>query len=147
MDYVPIVNKITILQNAGMTILASWDKIINDYEKNSKETRYAYEEMKIARENIRNGCSETVAYIIFGKRCGIHSYIKFSNLLEQNIKKGTKGLKDILNVEVNEAFEERKILAKKKGDEASTKLLIPMGMMLIISMVIIIVPAFLSIKL
>ena len=93
---------------------------------------------------MKMGYSETEAYLEFGRRCGIHSYVKFAGLLEQNIKKGTKGLKEILNNEVTEAFEERKALARKRGDEAGTQLLIPMVIMLIISIVIIIVPAILS---
>lgn len=102
--------------------------------------------MKITQQMIKNGCLEGKAYVDFGKRCGTHSYVKLGNLLEQNIRKGTKGLRDILTAEVSEAFEERKVLAKKKGNEAGTKLLLPMGIMLVISMVIIIVPAFLSVN-
>lgn len=116
----------------------------NSKKENEKEKRYAYEEMKYARQKMKMGYSETEAYLEFGRRCGIHSYVKFAGLLEQNIKKGTKGLKEILNNEVTEAFEERKALARKRGDEAGTKLLIPMVIMLIISIVIIIVPAILS---
>ena len=145
-DYVTMVNKITILHSAGMTILAAWDKVISDYEKNKSTLgmRYAYEEMKYARQKMKNGYSECQAYLDYGKRCGIHSYIKFGNLLEQNIRKGTKGLSEILESEVNDAYEERKALARKKGEEAGTKLLLPMGIMLVISMAIIIIPAFLS---
>ena len=54
------------------------------------------------------------------------------------------GLSEILESEVNDAYEERKALARKKGEEAGTKLLLPMGIMLVISMAIIIIPAFLS---
>lgn len=184
-DYAGIVSKLTILQEAGMTVLGAWDKIIDDYEKQQlseqtqkrrtpkrryrkqkeRETakrqvkqyrwegsgkqyvvkkRYAYEEMKYARQLMYKGYSESEAYLVFGKRCGLHRYMKFANLLEQNIRKGTKGLKEILRAEVLEAFEERKALARKKGEEAGTKLLLPMGMMLVISIVIIIVPAILS---
>lgn len=148
-DYVAVVNKITILHSAGMTILSAWDKIISDYEKNKNITgmRYAYEEMKLVRYKMKNGYSECQAYIEYGNRCGIHSYVKLGNLLEQNIKKGTKGLTEILEYEVNDAYEERKALAKKKGEEAGTKLLLPMGIMLIISMAVIIIPAFLSMNL
>ena len=145
-DYAVIINKIMILQNAGMSIYASWNKIIEDYNSQIKKKRYVYEEMKITQQMIKNGCSEGKAYVDFGKRCGTHSYVKLGNLLEQNIRKGTKGLRDILTAEVSEAFEERKVLAKKKGNEAGTKLLLPMGIMLVISMVIIIVPAFLSVN-
>lgn len=145
-DYVFIISKITILHSAGMTVLAAWDKIIEDYNKVSGSTkfRYAYEEMKIARQKIKNGTSETSAYVEFGKRCGLHSYIKLGNLLEQNVRKGTKGLKEMLNQEVAEAYAERKVQARKKGDEAGTKLLFPMGIMLIISMLMVIIPAFMS---
>lgn len=148
MDYVFIISKITILHSAGMTILAAWDKIIEDYNKglSGKNFRYAYEEMKIARQKIRNGTSEMSAYVEFGRRCGLHSYIKLGNLLEQNVRKGTKGLKEMLNQEVNEAYANRKVQARKKGDEAGTKLLLPMGIMLIISMLMVIAPAFMSIN-
>ena len=44
------------------------------------------------------------------------------------------------------AFEERKNLAKKSGEEAGTKMLFPMMMMFGIIIVIIMVPAFLSLQ-
>ena len=53
----------------------------------------------------------------------------------------------ILEVEAVESFEERKELAKRIGEEAGTKLLFPMILMLLIVLVIVIVPAFLSFKL
>lgn len=148
-DYASIVCKLTMLCGAGSTILLAWDKIISDYEfeENQYGYRYAYEEMKIARYRMKNGIPETEAYAEFGRRCDTSSYIKLGCLLEQNIKKGTKGLKDILDGEVREAFVERKLLAKKRGEEASTKLLFPMMLMLIISMVVVIVPAFMSMNL
>jgi preprotein translocase subunit YajC len=147
-DYVFIISKIAILHSAGMTILSAWDKIIDDYNAglNDEGKRYAYEEMKIARQKIKNGASELSSYVEFGRRCGLHSYIKLGNLLEQNVRKGTKGLKEMLEQEVNEAYENRKVRARKKGDEAGTKLLIPMIIMLVISMIMIIVPEFMSVN-
>ena len=145
-DYAPIISKLTVLQSSGLNTINAWDKIIEDYEKGMQGKRFAYEEMKYARKKMKTGYSESAAYLEFGRRCGIHSYIKFSNILEQNLKKGTKGMKEILNNEVREALEERKALARKKGDAAGTKLLIPMGIMLVISIVIIIVPALLTVN-
>ncbi len=66
-------------------------------------------------------------------------------MLSQNIRKGTKGLTDFLGRESEDAFEERKNLAKKIGEEAGTKLMIPMFLMLIIVFAIVIVPSFFSI--
>ena len=50
----------------------------------------------------------------------------------------------MLDDDVADAFEERKNLAKKQGEEAGTKLLLPMFMLLAIVMVIVVVPAFMS---
>lgn len=50
----------------------------------------------------------------------------------------------LLEQEAEEAFEERKNSAKKLGEEAGTKLLFPMLLMLGIVIAIIMVPALLS---
>ena len=76
----------------------------------------------------------------------IRAYRKFGTLLSQNLRKGSKGLTDLLGREAEEAFEERKNLAKKLGEEAGTKLVIPLFLMLIIVFAIVIVPAFFSIS-
>jgi len=65
-------------------------------------------------------------------------------LLVQNLKKGNKNLMEMLERESASAFEERKRLAKILGEKAGTKLLLPMGSMLVIVFVILLVPAFLS---
>ena len=52
---------------------------------------------------------------------------------------------DKLEEEAERVFLERKNTARKLGEEASTKLLIPMMLMLMVVMGIVIVPAFLSI--
>ena len=54
---------------------------------------------------------------------------------------GSRGLLSSLQRESKDAFEERKSRAERKGEEAGTKLLVPMFMMLIIVMAVIMVPA------
>ncbi len=76
------------------------------------------------------GVSEPEAYAEFGRACRLHSYIKLASLLTQNVIKGSEGFKLMLRGEVTEAFAERKALARTKGEEAGTKLLMPMVMML-----------------
>ena len=50
----------------------------------------------------------------------------------------------LLRMGSEEAFSERKNQARRKGEEAGTKLLLPMGGMLLIVFVLILVPAFAS---
>ena len=75
-----------------------------------------------------------------------HEYRKFGTLLSQNLKKGSRGISELLKQEAFQAFEERKDFAKKLGEEAGTKMLAPMFLMLGVVLVIIVVPAFFSVQ-
>ena len=72
--------------------------------------------------------------------------MKFGALLSQNLKKGSKGLTTLLMMESIQAFEERKNMAKTAGEEASTKLMLPMFGMLAVVLIMVVVPAFLSMQ-
>ncbi len=146
--YPEIVSKMTLLIGAGMTLRGAFEKVAHDYEiRRGKAKYYAYEELCIAVHKMKSGLSEIQAYQDFGSRCEISRYNKLGNLLSQNLKKGSSDLLRLLEEEVRDAFEERKSLARRLGEEAGTKLLLPMGLMLLIVMVIVIVPAFLSFSL
>ena len=69
---------------------------------------------------------------------------KFGSLLSQDLKKGSAGLVELLEQEAENGMEERKSLARKLGEEAGTKLLLPMMLMLILVVVILMVPAILA---
>ena len=148
--YPELVSKLTILLGAGMTLFSAWNKIATNYSNKRKYNTIPihplYEEMLITCHEIESGVGEARAYERFGERCGLHRYRKFCSLLVQNLRKGTRGLVQLLEEEVSDAFEERKNLAKKSGEEAGTKMLFPMMMMFGIIIVIIMVPAFLSLQ-
>lgn len=147
-DYSEIVSKLSLLMGAGMNGITAFNKIASDYKlsKTNKKSdiRFAYEEIVQATNRISSGISESEAYAIFGRSCRIHCYVKLGSILTQNVKKGGEGFLEILKSEATEAFIERKALARKAGEEAGTKLLFPMGLMLCVVMVVIIVPAFMS---
>ena len=103
-----------------------------------------WERIIITCYELQSGRPEREAYDHFGKRCQVQTYMKFSTLLSQNIRKGSNDLLYVLRQEADNAFVERKNVAKKLGEEAGTKLLLPMMMMLCIVMVIIMIPAYFS---
>lgn len=148
MDYPQIINRLILYMGAGMTIRTAWFKTVEEYKKKREKTgkRAAYEEMVHTIYEIQRGKTEKECYEDFGNRCGISSYKKFSVMLSQNLQKGSKGLAELLKSEAEDAFEERKNLARKAGEEAGTKLLVPMFIMLAIVMAIMVVPAFFSIQ-
>lgn len=147
-DYPEIVSKFTLLLSTGVTLKAVWTKVIQTYEEQRKHTgrREAYEEMCITGREMQGGIPEKEAYERFGQRCGLIPYMKFGAMLSQNLKKGNKGLAEMLSMESIQAFEERKSIAKKAGEEASTKLMLPMFAMLAVVLFMVIVPAFLSMQ-
>ena len=98
--------------------------------------------MLLTKNQMDNGISEEKAYEMFGRRIGILTYMKFSTLLVQNLKKGTANLINILEYESADIFNERKENAKILGEEASTKLLVPMVLMMTIIFAIILYAAF-----
>lgn len=146
-DYPEIVSQLALLIGAGMTIKNAWQKMIFQYEKRKKQgIRFAYEEMYCTMREMKGGVTEAESYERFGKRCGNSSYMKLGTILSQNVRKGSKGLTELLEKEAKEALETRKQRAKQYGEIAGTKLLLPMSMMLVVVLVIVIVPAFLSIS-
>lgn len=145
-DYAEVIAKLTLLAGAGMSMQRAWEKVAYDYEQNRKRSgkRYVYEEMLRTCMEFKSGVSQKCAYEHFGNRCDTKEYRKLSSLLAQNVKKGTNDILKLLEEESKAAFEEHKNLAVKKGEEAGTKLLLPMIMLLVIVMIIMMFPAMTS---
>lgn len=149
-DYPEIVSQFTMLMGAGMTAKNVWKKITADYcgqKERGGRVRDAYEEMVITLQEMQSGIPEAECYERFAARCGLVPYMKMGALLSQNLRKGAKGTSDMLKMEAIQAMEDRKSKARRLGEEAGVKLLLPMLLMLVIVLVIVVVPAFLSIDL
>ena len=148
LDYPEMVSKLMIFLGAGMTLKTAWDRIGADYKKRvlkeNGQTRPVYEEMVTTSEQMRQGVAEGKAYEEFGRRCGVISYIRLCSLLEQNRRNGSKNLKELLRLEMAQAFEMRKHQARRLGEEAGTKLLLPLFLLLGMVMVMVAVPAMLE---
>lgn len=137
--YSDIITKLSLLISTGMTPFNALVRISNENTDNK-----AYEEIRNIVRLIQSGIPQQDVYREFGKRFGMHCYSKLGTLLEQSVVKGNSKLALTLKLEVKDALEEKKNNALKQGEKASTKLLIPMFMMLAVVMVVIMVPAFMS---
>lgn len=141
-DFPDMVSKLVLLVNAGMTINRAWEKICIDTKKDTP----LYKELKITHQQIQAGKSESEAYEDFAKRCRVREITKFITLIIQNLKKGTGDLVPLLKLQADECWEMRKSRAKQLGDEASSKLIIPMMIMFIGILIIVILPAVLQLS-
>lgn len=141
MEYPEFVSKLALLIGAGMSLSRAIMKVyVDNKEKDSPLT----EELSILVHNFENGISEDQAIEDFGKRTGLPEYRKFCSVISVNLKKGSINLKAMLEQEAETAFEQQQAFIRKLGEEAGTKLLLPMVMMLAVVIAIIMVPAFLT---
>lgn len=147
LDYPELINKVLLLLSAGLTVRGCFDRICGEYKNRLEQggsRRYVYEEIRVSCQEMKNGVSEAEVIGAFGRRCGQLPYLKFASVVNQNIRKGSEGLTAILELEAVEAFEKRKETVKRMGETAGTKLLLPMMLMLGVVIVIILVPAFMT---
>lgn len=147
LDYSDLMWKLSMLIGAGLTIKGAFARVVGQYQKEQDkrtQPRYVYEEAARACYEMQSGIPEAEAYERFGRRCQLPEYIRLGSYLSQNLKKGSKGLIDFLAREAVSSLEERKNYARKAGEQAGTKLLMPMVLMLGIVLVVLMVPAFLS---
>ncbi|MBO5238367.1 MAG: hypothetical protein J6B50_06305 [Lachnospiraceae bacterium] len=153
LEYPFLVNQLLLYTEVGSTIQGAMERIIRQYEqrsckrkdkKGSAKQKQLYLDLCIMWNEMHGGIGQEQAYINLGKRTGLLSYMKLTALLAQQIRKGTSGFAEQLEQEEQSAFEQRKELAKKLGEEAGTKLLFPMIMLMIISMIIVVCPALMN---
>lgn len=143
--YPEIVHKLVLFVGAGLTVRGAFQKVAGDYEANLRgggRESPAHEEMLYTCRELQSGVSEGISYEHFGRRTGLQEYIRLCTLLAQNLKKGNSTLLERLREEADKAAEARLQQSKKLGEEAGTKLMAPMMLMLMVVMAIIMVPAF-----
>ena len=147
-DYSDIVSKLAIYIGAGMTAANAWIRICDNYlkavEAGTDRKRAAYEEMLKTAGELKQGVSESKAYSDFAGRCSLSCYLKLTSLLEQNRKTGDARLRTALLTEAKEAFEQRKNTARQLGEEAGTKLMIPLILSLVTVMITVAFPAMMT---
>lgn len=142
LSYPDFTGKLALLTGAGMNVTGAIKRIYRNGKDNQKTP--LYEELGIFVRGLDNGMLEERALEGLGKRSGLPQYRKFCSLLSVNLKKGSTNLKKLLDQEAEEAFIEHQNHIKRLGEEAGTKLLLPMILMLAVVLVIIMVPAFLT---
>lgn len=148
LDYPNIVSKLLIYIGCGLTCRNAFIKIAKNYDDNVEKgiqvRSPSYDELNIMANKLQSGVPEKLCYAEFAKNINYKVYTRFINIIEQNIKNGNATLMDTLQIEAMDAFEERKLNATKLGEEASTKLIFPLMIMLSIVMIVVMVPALMA---
>ncbi|KAB3537230.1 type II secretion system F family protein [Alkaliphilus pronyensis] len=140
LDFTEFINRIALLIDAGLTISAALEKI------NLQSNRPLYKEIDEMIKEIQGGKTETEALENFAHRCKVPEIFKFVSIILQTIKKGNSQTASMLRLLSNECWSMRKNTAKILGEEASTKLLFPMMIILSAILIIVITPAVLALS-
>lgn len=144
-DYPDIVTQLALLLQAGMTTRQAWNRIASQYSFKRKANLVApkpvYEAVVRMNRIFMEGESERVAYLQFLEVVTAPCYRKLMRILLGNLEKGTQGIAIRLQDESRQAFEKKILYAKKLGEEASTKMLAPLMLMLLVVMGMMMLPA------
>ena len=147
-DYPDFVNRFALLIGAGSSMRSAFERLVNDYKKrcadNEDVFRYLYEELNLVVRELYNGVNEAQVYENFGNRVRLLSYMKFCTMLVQNLRKGNRYILEQLNMTAIDAYESKRDNIKRLGEEASSKLLLPMILEFVIVLVIIMYPALMA---
>ena len=126
MDEFPnAVSTIALLVNSGMILREAWREV-----SMSAETEL-YLEMRKVNEDIDNGVAEVDALYNFGNRCVTPEIKKFTAFIVQGLEKGSRDLAVALRNQTDELWELKKQNILKRGELASSKLMIPLMVMFI----------------
>ena len=144
-SYYSFINKLTLRLSSGMNLRSALAIMVEDERRSGYgKDGLLYDEVAVALNDIANGISEEDAYTSLGKRIGIPEYIRTMSLIEQNLHHGNKDLIKLLEEEERKAKFHNKERIRKRGEEASEKLLFPMLILLMVVIGIVVYPAFIS---
>lgn len=142
--YSEFVTKLSLLLAAGNSVRQAFVRLASEYEKNHGPAHVLAAELRVTKQELDNGRSETVVYEDFGRRIGVLAYRRMASLLTQSVSRGVQGMRNLLLQEAKEVMAQEKAHIRQKGEQAGTKLLLPMMGMLFLVFAILLVPAFQS---
>lgn len=142
--YGEFVTKLSLLLAAGVSARQAFTRLADEYEKNYGPKHTLSVELKVTRQELDNGCSEITVYEEFGRRLSVLPYRRMASLLTQNVSKGVQGMRVLLLQEAKEVMAQEKANIRQRGEQAGTKLLVPMMGLLLLVFAILLVPAFQS---
>lgn len=141
-DMPDFTNKILILSGAGMTIRAALLKISHEMAADTP----LYEELAHTVQMLENGATDETALDWLSVRCNTPQMRRFTSVILQNSKRGGSDVVGVLQEIGREQWSERKEAAKRVSEEADTKLLFPMILMLASVILMTVAPAVMAIQ-
>lgn len=135
-----VLNKIVLLLSAGETLQRS---LLIAVGQRGETDHPLYAEFAVFLRHLDNRMSFAQGLEEFARRCAVHEVSLFSNAVLLNFKRGGDHLADALRSLSGQLWATRKALARTLGEEASSKLVVPMVIIFLVVMIIVATPALL----
>lgn len=138
------VNRLVLLLNAGLVLTNAFEKTVEETFSFRDDGDYFYGRLKEIYISCRtaNG-SMHVEFRKMAKESGIRELMRVSNIITDNVRKGTE-LTGKLQSESEMLWLERKKSCEERGRLAETKLTLPLMIFLLVLIVITVAPALLE---
>ena len=128
------VSTMALLVNSGMVLREAWREVA------MSEQSVLHMEMRRVNEDMDNGMSEADALNNFGSRCVAPEIKKFTAFIVQGLEKGSRDLAHALHNQSDELWQLKKQTIIRKGELASSKLMIPLLVMFVGILIMVIGP-------
>jgi len=129
-----VVSKLALLVTSGMIMDRAWKETAF-----SQETEL-YQEMRKTSKELDNLVSPESAYSNFINRCNTKESAKLASAIMQNLSKGNAEIGRLLKDMAQEAWLERRHMAKRDAEKANSMLMIPTMLLFLAILVMLMVP-------
>ena len=143
-DYPLVAGKVLLLLKAGMSIRGAFEKISADYRRSLTSGGRRREGLELVNSLVTamaNGMPESAALRNLAENAPVREYRTMGLLLLGGVRKGTDEAVRLLAMSEAEAFEERRKAARILGEEAETKMIFPMLLLMGVVFALLLVPA------
>ncbi len=133
-DFPRVVSKLALLAVSGLDVNGAWNLVA------LSDTSTLYREMQRVTVDIQHNVTPMEAYSRFIRRCSSVYTTKLATAIMQNLSKGNSEIVTLLRQLNDESWSEYRHSAKRRGEQISSKLMIPTLLMFAGILVLVIVP-------
>ncbi|AWB43835.1 type II secretion protein F [Paenibacillus sp. CAA11] len=145
MELPELLNKLMLLVGAGETVQRAMKQCLQ--RKKGSESHPLYRELFQMMREWESGYSFQQALEGFSRRCGIQEVSAFSTAVLLNFRRGGNDFTLALRDLSHSLWEKRKAICRTRGEQASSKLLLPMLLLFVIVLMLVGTPAFMMMSL
>lgn len=134
MQFPNVISKMALLVTSGMEVARAWELV------SERGNGVLYSEMRKVTRQLDNNISPSAAYTDFMNNCSNKYTTKLATSILQNISKGNSEIGALFNQLADESWAEKKHNAKRLGESAQGKLMVPTLLMFAGILVMVMVP-------